>query len=73
MWYNGRRQNSRGCSKEGVEGLLMLSMSCVLGIVSCGQRNGENKHGLCFQKSVANGENRHRHPYSDTREKIVLS
>lgn len=51
----------------------MLSMSCVLGIVSCGERNGENKHGFCFQKSVANGENRHRHPYSDAREKIVLS
>lgn len=73
MWYNGRRQKSRGGSKEGVEGFLMLSMSCVLGIVSWGERNRENKHGLCFQKSVASGENRHRHPYSDAREKIVLS
>lgn len=49
MWYNGRRQNSRGGSKEGVEGFLMLSMSYVLGIVSWGERNRENKHGLCFQ------------------------
>lgn len=66
----GRRQDSRGCSKEAVGELLMPSVS---GIVSWGARSAENKHILCFKKSVANGENRHRHPYSDAGEKIVLS
>lgn len=51
LWSNCREQNSRGCSGERVKGLLVLSVSCVLGTVLAGGR-GHREQSASASRSL---------------------
>lgn len=69
-WSNFKEQNSRGCPGERVKGLLVLSVSCVLGTASASGKRAQR--AISLKEPVASGGNRPRHQYSNARERILL-